>query len=63
MAQNKPVGAGAEDAGECDEGGVGWEGEVGFEEVRDAGCHSFFFFLGLVWNEINGGAGGRREWC
>jgi hypothetical protein len=49
MAQDKPVGAGAEDAGEGDEGGVGRKGEVGFEEVRDAGCHSFcFYFIFLL---------------
>lgn len=42
MPADEPVRAGAEDVGEDDKGGFGGEAEVGFEEVRDAGCHGLW---------------------
>lgn len=55
VAQNKPVGARAEDAGEQGEGGFGGEGEVGFEEGWDAGRHGLFA-VGVLEN-----GGGKKK--
>lgn len=42
MAEDEPVGAGAEDAGEDEEGGFWGEGEVGLEEGGDGAGHGLF---------------------
>lgn len=48
MAEDEPVGAGAEDAGEDEEGGFRGEGEVGLEEGGDGAGHGLFVGGGLV---------------
>lgn len=48
MAEDEPVGGGAEDAGEDEEGGFGGEGEVGLEEGGDGAGHRFVCWGVLV---------------